>query len=190
MTRPRIYGEDSDFSGWLRSNSALDSVEFSISVNDRDFTLHKFKTNVDSVGTRAVHLMMAIEVKTRGGMPGWAQRQTKFFEHQLLRKTRRLVCSETGIKTSVWHFGYFVLSLFGTAPQAGRHVTWCRFQPNGAIEGRTIQTAELERILRFEVRPDTLKPLILRRHHKTRHLVNEVQAPLGFTVLEKVVKRS
>jgi hypothetical protein len=190
MTRPRIYGEDSPFGGWFRNEPRLDSIDCSLSVTDRDYHVHHFKTRIDSVGTRTVQLMMDMELKTRGGLPKWGQHQSLFFEHQLLNQKRKLLCSRDGDLKSVWHFGYFVLSLLGDRPEPDSYVTWCRFSQHGALVANTITTDDLIRVLRFDIRPDTLEPLELRRHHKTRRLLETVTAPLGFAYQRLVTRKS
>lgn len=184
-TREWMYGAErqTPFGRWLRSQGHyLDAVEHGVTATDVDMHIHKYKDNCDGLGRREVQLMMAVEVKTRGGLPTEAQRQTLFYLHQILGRWRgKLQCSMTGSRKSVWHFGYFVLSLFGTRPDEHEHVVWCQFDDHGRLRrGRTITVDHLLRILRFEVYPtDIDKPLRLRRHHKVTRVVEVIPEGAG-----------
>jgi hypothetical protein len=172
----------------------LDARQVGITVNDVDWTIHKYKDNADGLGKRTVHLLMNIEVKAFGAMPSSQQRQTLFFQHQLLDHKRRALVDSMGgqaSKRSVWHFGYYVLSIAGAAPGPDHDIVqWCRFDGQGDLIPRTIQVPQLVKVLRFEHRPDTLRPLKLRRHHKTRRIALVERVPLGFLVESVVTRRS
>lgn len=193
MTRARVWGEDSPFGDWLRRHRDLDSESVFLSATDRDFTIHRYKDNVDGLGGRRVQLMMAVEVKTN-----WrpeknvskAQRQTKFFEHQLLNRKRKLMCASDHVKKDVWHFGYHYLLLSGERPDEASTVGWTRFTDQGGLLLRHVSTTDLVRVLRFDLRPDTLKRLKLRRHHSEEHVEVEEETPLGFTLKRVVTFRS
>lgn len=192
MTRPRVYGEDTPFCAWLRGHDALDSVRDAFTAHDVDLHCHKYKANVDGVGTRDVQLLMMLEIKTRGAMPSREQKETLFFQHQCQVSKRKRVNSSTGKLTSVWNFGCSLLSLPAERPDDAPHMRWCRFDPKG--KGKwTIQEIDeqtLVRILAFDIDPDSLMPLSLRRHHKTSQLWQETTTPLGFQTVQLVVARS
>jgi hypothetical protein len=192
MTAPRRDGRhETEFLKWLRLNKEIDSKIHRITANDVDVTLHKYKAHRDGMGGREVQLMMNVEVKTFGAVPNPNQAQTTFFQHQFLDNRRRLlVDSKTGKKHSVWHFGYYVLVLDKDKPEDGCTVRWCVFLDNGNLSASRISTEELEAVLRFDLRPDTLQKLELRRHHLTRRLAVLERVPLGFETLTTITQRS
>lgn len=192
MTTQRRHGEDTPFCAWLRANPDLDSIRHSLTVNDNDLIIHKYRTKVDGLGTRGVQLQMWLELKTFGAMPNDNQRQTLFDHHQLLaRKQRLLDARNPGQRRSVWHFGAFVLSLSGTTPDNSNRILWCRFDAAGALDANEVTVDQLIRILRFDVAPDWFDPIEgrLRRHHKTQQLIMVQRMPLGFDT-EVLVKKS
>lgn len=190
MTRRRRIGEDGPFGQWIRSRGDLHSVVHGITVNDIDYTIHRYKDNVDGLGRRTVHLMVNIEAKTFGALPDNNQRQTLFFQHQRLEGKGPLVDAHDGSRKSVWHFGFYVLVMDGADPGPDDStVRWCSFDDEGRLVPRTITVAHLARILRFDFRPDTLGKLDLRRHHATNKVVIVAPTPLGFE-RETIVERS
>jgi len=84
-----------------------------------------------------------------------------------------------------------ILSLLGEVPGLPDDcVTWVGFTPNGGLRGQTITVRQLIQILRFDLRPDTLERLSLRRHHKVSRVVELARAPLGFDYSRYITKRS
>jgi len=192
MTRARMWGVESEFSGWLRRQEDLDSITRCLAVTDCDFMVHGYNIASDVLGKRELQHMMCLEVKTYGGMPPPWQRQSLFFAHQLLHQKRKLLCSHTHKRRMVWHFGYYVLSLHGACPpdDPNGYVTWAHFDETGCVVGKTITVATLKQILRFELDPNTLEPLSVRRHHKTDVVEVEETTPLGFLLKKLVTFRS
>lgn len=191
MTVHRRHGTDSPFGAWIRGRSDLDSVRDGITVNDVDWKIHKYKNNVDGLGRRTVHLMMNVEVKAFDQMPSDTQRQTLFFQHQLLNKRQGLDDAMSDHKRAVWHFGYFVLSMPDERPGPDHTtVKWCSFSDGGVLVPRTITVRALVSVLRFDMRPDTLASLDLRRHHKTSKIVAIEKTALGFECPRIITTRS
>lgn len=191
MTRARMYGEDTPLGDWVRRHPDLDSKQIGLTVNDIDFQFHKYKLNIDGLGSRSVHMFLNLEAKTRGGMPSKSQHQTLFFEHQLLDKRLPLRNSDGGPRVSVWHFGYFVLSMPGDYPgQIGDTVRWCHFSESGELIPSVISIGQLVDVLAFRLNPLTLMEVTLRRHHKTSKIVSTEESALGFAIEQIVTRRS
>lgn len=187
MTRDRVFGDDTPFGAWLRAQPSLDSTRSALAASDVDMMLHRYKANIDGMGSRRVALMMNVEVKTRLAMPSDSQRQTLFFQHQLLHEKRALRDIKPG-KVSVWHFGYFVLSISGERPDESDEMYWMRFADDGSFEPDPVTHQQLLDILGFRLNPETLRDLSLRRHHKTRRIIMRELTPLGFEV-DRVLTR-
>lgn len=193
MTKERRHGNDSCFGDWLRSQPDIrSSIPHCITANDVDYILHRYATNSDGIGERNVHLLMHVEVKVLGGEPSGNQLQTLHFWHQLTRdKRQRLVDLKAQRKTSVWSFGVFVCSCPGFYPgDKTEAVNWCVFDEDGQLNKQEITVEQLKMLLRFELHPETLQKLDLRRHHKTKVLVTTEQTPLGYTVEKIITARS
>lgn len=191
MTTARRYGEDNPFGSWLRTQEELDSHQHAFTANDADWILLKYMTQFDAEGTRQVQLSMFVEVKTNGAEPKGSQLETLFFHDQLLRKkgkVRRL----RGDKVMLWSFGVFVLSLDGTHPVDGELVRWGIFDMRGklswCVSRRERSIVELLGFKRNPRKPQ--ERLSLRRHHKTRQVIVEETADLGFKVETKQTFKS
>jgi hypothetical protein len=193
MTVQRRHGTDSPFGAWVRSKKELDSNEdkAALVVNDIDWAFHKYKTDVDGIGTRGVQCCMDVEVKTKGAEPNRSQQEVWFFRHQLLNHKKKLRRPREE-PVMVWNFGVFVLQLQGEYPRDGDQMRWGVFQKDGGLKWyTTYREKRIVELLGFALRPDRPhEEVSLRRHHKTRKLIVERQAELGFAFEEEVTFRS
>ena len=200
MTAQARDDRDKPFSDWLRKQPKLDSVLQAVYATDIDMTLYKYKPSVDRVGTRDVKLMMDVEVKTFGAAMGDQQRETLFFRHQLLKNigtraqradcTKQLLSTFLNRRVAVWHFGQYVLRLLdGARPDSCSAIEWNIFSASGRLLPRVISEETLIQVLSFILRPDDMKPLALRRHHKTHELFIVDHSGL-FPVDRRIVRRS
>ena len=190
MTRIANDNRDQPFSDWLRRHPKLDSVKRGIDVTDVDFVFHKYKSQVDGIGTRKVKLMLDVEVKTWGAKPRPGQAETLFFRHQLLN-SRGMLHSIISGKTTVWHFGQFVTMLNGgSRPDMCKSIEWGVFNPSGLLAFKHISEDELVRVLGFHIRPDNFEKLTLRRHHKTQEFGYIETQDMMFPIAKHIIKRS
>jgi hypothetical protein len=176
---------------WLRRQEGLDSVRHGLSISDLDYMIEKFMTSLDGLPTRSVKALMFLEVKGFQTEPSAAQAENLYIHHALLYGNfgKRMQLPTRGV-CGIWHFGVYVLSLPGEAPDDRGSCRWGRFAPNGILQWTTIPCAWLPEILRFTIRPDTLTPLELRRHHAEKTIVCPEQTPLGFITEKVIFKRS
>ena len=192
MTRERMYGSDTDFCAWMRRCKDLPSYsdEFGFVASDNDLTVHRYKTSVDSVGTREVQGIMQVEIKTRRGKPSTSQTDT-LTKLNLFNGDRRV--GETYIR----FFGVFILVLSGTSPDDSDLMWWLippkdRFLSDAAkMDVNLIYYKKLIEILRFDRHPRNLSDTNpFRRHHRTKKFIEIESMPLGFDVEKIVTKRS
>ena len=200
MTRPHLaqfycpncqtyHTAESGFGRWIRNNPALDSRS-GFCVVDQDYWVHAYKTHE----TREFQCLMCVEIKTHGGKMSYAQRDTLHIVNQLLRNRRatptksdaraggssvRTVHSAAlGREINLRSFGAFVLTFDGLGPDDSSVITW------GGGDGRSkyveISCEVLTGLLRFDLDPDTLKPLDLRNHHMTSYK-KVLQLPFNLT---------
>jgi hypothetical protein len=185
MARDRIYGEDSAFSAWVRGNRLLPAAE--IVATDTDLWIHRYKTHVDSVGSRNLQSLIMIEAKTRNAKPSDSQRDTLLKIHRTIASPRQPIYVK---KQLIRNFGVAFLSMSGTSPFNSEQIEWGRFCDNDSIDWHSIDQTVLTELLRFDRHPDTLIKNTFRRHHKTRRLVTEEIQPIGFITEVMVIKRS
>lgn len=177
MTRDRVYGEDTEFSRWMRSNKNLPSYssDCGFVATDSDFLIHRYMTVVDGKGTREVQGIMHLEAKTRGATPTKSQADT-LFKLNAFRGDKR-------IGNKVRYFGVSIVSFSGTSPIDSHTIHWGRFRKNtSSIKYTEVTVEQLESLLLFERCPDSLQRNPYRRHHKSHELIVEEHLPLGFPV--------
>lgn len=166
------------FGRWIRNNPDLDSRS-GYCVTDQDYWVHRFKT----YGTRAFQLLMLVEVKTNGAGLSAAQTDTLHIINQFLRNRRATPTKEVewqpgnvlmpystmnGSHVSVRAYGMHVLRFSGLGPDDSTEIIW---------DKTPVTADQLTQILRFDLDPDSLRPLDLRNHHRTHG--NQI-LPLNF----------
>jgi hypothetical protein len=158
------------FGRWIRNNKGLDS-SLGYCVVDQDYWVHRFKT----YRGREFQLIMLVEIKVLGQNLTLAQKDTLHQVNQVMRNRRRTPTKglrwqsgESIIREtySVVHkrkiqlrvYGMHVLRFSGLGPDDSEMITW---------DQTKIDVDMLTKILRFDIDPDTLKPIDLRSHHRT-----------------------
>jgi hypothetical protein len=138
----------------------LDSIRDGIALTDCDMWIHRYKVNTDRVSTREVQHLMLVEVKTFSADVPDSQRDTYQIINAILRTADRRTWSiptrDGKPKRYVRSWGVHVLRLSGACPATSDGILW---------DGKLILAEKLEKILRFEVNPDTLREHSDRRHH-------------------------
>jgi hypothetical protein len=184
------------FLGWVRNNPALESLSKSLAIQDTDFWVHKFKT----VGTKDYQFLMHVELKEFGADLSSSQRDTLHIINQLLRNRRNTREEWNAIdegprisgcfsllnkkRIEVRCYGSHLLQIGGD----GTFTQWQRICWNR----KPITSDQLEKVLLFELDPDTLSKLDHRpdKRHKRVTTVKEEKTELGFTVDRYHVSRS
>ena len=152
---------------WIRNHPELSSRD-GFAFMDRDLVVHRFKTTHG----RSLQCLMFVEVKTRGAELNESQRDSMLTIHQLLRNrrttpTKKARWQSQGTPTKVYSslintevrvisFGYYLLTLSHSAPSNSAWMTW---------QKREIDQSTLIKLLRFDLDPETLRPLDFRLHH-------------------------
>lgn len=191
MTRDRLFGSDIPLMAWCREKGKTGELpaysnECGLVQTDVDAFWHRYKTCIDTLGTRDLQVMMEIEWKTRGGSLTDSQSDTYRKKHAMI------------VPSLKWHgqelknFGVTVVRLSGTTPDDSASIMWGRF-----IRGRAsgmnwtdISVDQLLQLMRFDLHPDTFNPHPFRRHHKTRQFQVVEKSALGFEVEREIVQRS
>jgi hypothetical protein len=191
MTRDRIYGEDTPFSAWMRNQGRIEGTMPSSAFvsSDCDFLIHRYKTVIDSYGTRDIQSQMILEVKTNSAKPRFSQLDSMWLHHLCANTThpRRKIVDSNRV---VVHHGVSFLSLSSTTPANSQKMEWGRFRRSASIEWREITESTLIDLMMFDIHPDNFARNPYRRHHVTKQIDQIVTLPLGFTAPITVTKRS
>jgi len=181
MTTPwRDSNKQDEFREWVRNNKRLDSIREGLSFTNSDLWTHKYKNCTDRRGSRVVQHLMLIEYKQFGKELPFAQRDDLFIIDQMIRNNRKgqrkagditpriaKCLNARGESVTVKGWGVHVLILSGACPATSEWMSWGPIIANDPRqEAKRIDSWMLEKLLRFELNPDTLEPMHDRRHHK------------------------
>jgi len=153
---------------WIRHHPELDSSD-GFTAFDHDLVWHRWRTTHG----REVQFMMIIEIKTHGADLSDSQHDSMIIANQLLRNRRQTPTKDiryqagTGpqkvyspLKRSdirVRHFGIHLWRMQGATPEDSSWMKW---------DKQAIDTETLLAVLKYELDPDTLRPMDCRSHHK------------------------
>jgi len=159
MNRQRLFGQDSDFLGWLRQQCGILDSKAGFAATDVDFISHAFKTfdkDVPGVRTRSRQAMQMIEVKTRGGTLTSSQLDTYWKYHFITftGEPKRMCGCE------MHHFGVSILKLSNTTPLNSESIEWGRFasvNSRNDIRWTQIDIDQLAKLIAAVMHPDTFE---------------------------------
>lgn len=178
-----VHTAETQFSREIRNEPTLrSSIGFAAADIDCDtqrLIWHRFKDG----GSRAVQMMMDIEIKTRGADLTDSERDTLHMENQVIRnrretptKKKRFESGQAPIKVlslinkrNVYlrHFGVHALRFSGTGWTDSEWIEW---------DKRMITKEILLKLLRFEIDPDSFHRIEVRPHHARER---QPELPLG-----------
>jgi hypothetical protein len=167
------HTKETAFERWMRNEEELDSglglVRF-----DLDVLLHRYMRLVDGKGSRDLQIMMFIEVKTLGANVLQSQLDTFSLLSQVLRNRKTNMhqqrhgrhtdavtpvtahSKKLGKPVTLWLRGGHLLQLSGTSPVNSSDIRW---------DWKKISIDDLVGLIRFDLDPDTLKPIDWRRRY-------------------------
>lgn len=159
-TQRRDNQHRSGFLEWVRGVPDLDSREAGLCAMDIDVIWHQWRDSRDNNGLRRINHLMVIEEKSFGADLTFSQRDTMWITHQLLVNNPAMqVRNVRGQTVWVKHWGYCKLRYSGARPDDSEWIEWNR---------RRVTMSQLIRILRFDLRPDTLHRMDRRMNHHAK----------------------
>lgn len=179
-----ISTAETGFSRWIRMRADLRSQD-GIVCCDMDYIVHRYKSAADG---REVQCIMFVEVKTRAADPTPSQRDTLLLIDQFLNNRRNTPTKRNGKRVlaatrskafsflaekqvTVRAYGGYLLQFENTGPDDG----WMRW----GKKRTDITPDQLAALMRFDLDPDTLAPIDLRRHHAEPELPLFPQGVVG-----------
>ncbi len=161
------FSNETAFSRWVRQQEDLDSNRDGIVLYDSDMIVHRYKFDHD----RLYQCIMLVEIKCYNAKPTESQRDTLAIFGQFLRNDKTTSCKNrraqvenrpaeafsTMRKKTIRcrAFGVHVLTFEKSSPDNGK-IRW---------DKGDITKGQLVKLLKFELHPETLKPMDGRAHH-------------------------
>lgn len=133
MTRKRLFGTESAFQRWLRSEPQLDAQQRGIYICDVDTLVWRFHDG----------LFYFVEIKSRGGIVKRFQEEVLSILDQACRKVDGGIFNTIRGRRKVRFCGVFVLTLSDTEPDDSRFLMF------GRIGGKLFQISKQELIAIF-----------------------------------------
>lgn len=164
----RLHTAESGFGRWMRNHPELKSGDGHVS-SDLDYINHCYKIDHN----RECQYLMYIEIKTHKSKLSESQEDTLYLVNQFMRndkhtsgKRRKRHLDNRPDKAwstllkkniTVRAFGIHILTFENNSPDDSLWIKW---------DNTIINTDILLQLIKFEIHPDTLKPMDLRKHHK------------------------
>jgi len=167
--------EESPFERWFRECESLHSVREGLVKYDADLIVHRYKNLIDKRGSRDAQCLMVVEVKTHGAKPDAAQQDTLSIFSQVIRNRHgnryaekqgrhlndhcppaKAWSHKSNKNIKIHLFGAHLLQLENTDPVNSSWMRW---------DYKEIDIPMLQGLLLFELDPDTLRKLDLRRRY-------------------------
>lgn len=163
---------------WIRKHEELDSRKHCLCIGDSDLWVQKYGTRTWHNGVdRDLMYLMLVEIKTHGRDLNSAQRDLLHMVNQLLRtnpwkeqrdggrftlghpQNVRIVSSViAGKHVRVQCYGVHKLRISGATPDQSEWLTW---------DDKPIGFDQLPALLRYDLHPDSLRPMEHRSHKRT-----------------------
>ncbi len=173
----RLHTVETALERWIRGQETMDSRRAGIVRFDLDILLHRYLIATDKKSSRDIQCLMFIEAKTFGAGLTLAQQDTLSLFNQVLRNRRRNIHREKQGRHATNHvplanafsyvkrknvrlklFGGHLLQMSGVDPETSKWLLW---------DCKPITMPILLGLLRFDIDPDSLRPIDWRRRYSS-----------------------